>query len=125
MRWPWSNKPETRESSYTDSIIALIAEQASGATLAKPAATGALEAAASIVARCFAAADVSGPDAFKAALGPATMSLIGRSLIRQGEVLFAIEVRDGRVELIPAASWGRFRRRGPRVMDLSPEPVRA
>ena len=31
--------------------------------------------------------------------------MIGRSLIRQGEVLFAIEVRDGRVVLIPAASW--------------------
>ena len=60
MRWPWS-KRETRDSSYTDSIIALIAEQASGATLAKPAATGALEASASIVARCFAAADVAGP----------------------------------------------------------------
>ena len=103
--WPFKQQRETRDSSYTDSIVALIAEQASGATLARPAATGALEAAASIVARCFAAADVSGPDAFKAALGPATMSLIGRSLIRQGEVLFAIEVRDGRVVLLPAASW--------------------
>ena len=51
---------EQRDSSYTDSLIALIVEQASGATLAKPAATGALEASASIVARCFAAADVSG-----------------------------------------------------------------
>ena len=103
MRWPWQT--EKRESSYTDSIIALIAEQASGATLAKPAATGALEAAASLVARCFSAADVSGPDQFVAALGPSTLSMIGRSLIRQGECLFAIEVRDGRVVLLPAASW--------------------
>ena len=31
--------------------------------------------------------------------------MIGRSLIRQGEILFAIEVRDGRVMLLPAASW--------------------
>ena len=103
--WPFKQQNETRDSSYTDSIIALIAEQASGATLAKPAATGALEAAASIVARCFAAADVSGPDQYVAALGPSTLSLIGRSLIRQGEVLFAIEVLDGRVVLLPAASW--------------------
>ena len=103
MRWPW--KRETRDSSYTDAVVALIAEQASGATLAKPAATGALEASASIIARCFAGADVSGPDVFRAALGPAVLSMIGRSLIRQGEIVFAIEVRDGAVVLIPAASW--------------------
>ena len=103
MRWPW--KRETRDSSYTDALIQTIVEQASGATLAKPAATGALEASASIVARCFAAADVAGPDQFVAALGPSTLSMIGRSLIRQGEALFAIEVRDGRVVLLPAASW--------------------
>ena len=102
--WPFT-KRETRDSSYTDSIIALIAEQASGATLAKPAATGALEASASVVARCFAGADVAGPDVFKAALGPSTLSLIGRSLIRNGEVLFAIEINEGRVDLLPVASW--------------------
>ena len=101
--WPW--KSEKRESSYTDALISQIVSQASGATLAKPAATGALEASASIVARCFAAADVAGPDQFVGALGPSTLSLIGRSLIRQGEILFAIEVRDGRVVLLPAASW--------------------
>ena len=33
------------------------------------------------------------------------MSMIGRSLIRQGEIVFAIEVVDGRVMLIPASSW--------------------
>ena len=102
--WPFT-KREQRDSSYTDSLVSLIVQQASGETLAKPAATGALEAAASIVARCFAGADVAGPDVFKAALGPSTLSLIGRSLIRNGEVLFAIEVRAGRVELLPAASW--------------------
>ena len=104
MRWPWSNR-ETRDSSFTDTLIQTIVAQASGATLAKPAATGALEASASIVARCFAAADVAGPDQFVAALGPSTLSLIGRSMIRQGEVLFAIEVINGRVVLLPAASW--------------------
>ena len=31
--------------------------------------------------------------------------MIGRSLIRNGEVLFAVEVNDGRVRLIPASSW--------------------
>ena len=103
MRWPWQT--EQRDSSFTDSLIAQIVSQASGATLAKPAATGALEASASIIARCFAAAVVAGPPHFVAALGPSVMSMIGRSLIRQGEILFAIEVRDGRVVLTPAASW--------------------
>ena len=101
--WPW--KSEKRESSYTDALIAQIVLQASGGTLARPSGTGALEAAASIVARCFAAADVAGPDQFTAALGPSTLSMIGRSLIRQGEILFAIEIMDGRVMLIPASSW--------------------
>ena len=103
MRWPWQT--EQRDSSFTDTLIAQIVSQASGATLAKPAATGALEASASIVARCFAAADVAGPDQFAAALGPSTLSMIGRSLIRQGEIVFAVEVREGRVVLIPAASF--------------------
>ena len=105
MRWPWS-KPEQRDSSFTDSLVAQIVSQASGGTLARPSGTGALEASASIIARCFAAAQISGPPHFIAALGPSVMSMIGRSLIRQGEILFAIEVRDdGRVELVPAASW--------------------
>ena len=101
--WPW--KSEKRESSYTDALISQIVSQSSGGTLAKPAATGALEASASIVARCFAAADVAGPDQYVAALGPSTLSMIGRSLIRQGEIVFAIEVINGRVVLLPAASW--------------------
>ena len=101
--WPW--KSEKRDSSFTDTLIAQIVSQASGGTLARPAATGALEASASIVARCFAAADVNAPDQYREALGASTLSLIGRSLIRNGEVLFAIEVHEGRVVLIPAASW--------------------
>ena len=103
--WPFKQQRETRDSSYTDSLIAQIVSQASGATLAKPAATGALEAAASIIARCFAAADVSGPDRYREALGPSTLSMIGRALVRQGEIVFAIEVKDGRLMLLPAASW--------------------
>ena len=104
MRWPWT-KLEARDSSYTDALVSLIVEQSSGATLAAPAATAALEASASIVARCFASADVSAPDQYREALGPSTLSLIGRSLIRDGEAVFAIEIRDGRVVPIPAASW--------------------
>ena len=104
MRWPWSN-PEVRESSYTDALISLIVQENSGTTLAKPSGTAALEASASIIARCFASADITAPDQFRAALGPSTLSMIGRSLIRQGEILFAVEVSNGRVVLLPASSW--------------------
>ena len=101
----WPFKREKRDSSYTDALVSLIVEQSSGATLARPATTGALEASASIVARCFAAADVNAPDQYREALGPSTLSLIGRALIRQGEILFSIEANNGRVVLLPAASW--------------------
>ena len=104
MRWPFT-KPEQRDSSFTDALVSLIVQQSSGATLARPSATGALEANASIVARCFSSADVDAPDQFRQALGPGVLSMIGRSLIRQGEILFAVEVSDGRVVLLPAASW--------------------
>ena len=137
MRWPWT-KLEARDSSYTDALVSLIVEQSSGATLARPATTGALEASASIVARCFAAADVAGPDQFVAALGPSTLSMIGRALIRQGEIVFAIEILKGRVVLIPAASWDvtgehdpaswtyRLTLGGPsRLTTLSPVPSEA
>ena len=104
MRWPWQT--EQRDSSFTDSLVALIVSQASGGTLARPSGTGALEASASIIARCFAAAQISGPTHFVAALGPSVMSMIGRSLIRQGEILFAIEVAGGRVMADPGCIMG-------------------
>ena len=103
-QWPWSNR-ETRDSSYTDTLIQTIVNQASGSTLAQPAATGALESCASIIARCFAAATVKGPDVFMKALGPGVLSHVARSLIRQGESVLYMDVRDGRLSLMPCAFW--------------------
>ena len=104
MRWPWT-KPETRaDSSYTDALISAITANASGQTTAFPTATAALEAAAGVVSRAFAAAEVRAPDAMLGALNPACLSMIARSLIRRGEVVFLIRVDGGRVRLWPAAS---------------------
>ena len=58
MRWPWSN-PEVRESGYTDALVALLVQQTSGATLAKPSSTGALEASASNRRKMFRGSDRS------------------------------------------------------------------
>ena len=103
MRWPWT-KPETRDSSYTDALIASIVTNATGATIATPTATGALESAAGLVARSFAGATVNAPTALSGALTPGFLSLVGRSLVRYGEIAFYVHVRGGTLRLTPAAS---------------------
>ena len=104
MRWPW--KREKREqSSYTDTLVTLLTQQASGSLQSNPLATGALEAAAGVVTRAFASAVINGPAPYTAALTPACMGLIGRALIRDGEIALAIDVMDGEARLWPAADF--------------------
>ena len=101
--WPFGNNLETRaESSYTDTLIASLLSRAQGKTLAIPSATAALEACAGLTGRGFAAAEVSGPDAITRALTPGCLELVGRSLIRRGEVVFLIDTQAGKLRLIPA-----------------------
>ena len=103
--WPWG-KSEIRESSFTDALVQQIVSHADGGTTARTMATGALEAATGMVARCFAAATVDGPAPLAAAVTPAVLSTIGRALIRKGELVLAIDVdMDGRARLLPAADW--------------------
>ena len=61
------------------------------------------KAAAGLVARAFAAAEVEGPAWAQRALSPACLALIGRALIRQGEVVFAIDGDTEGLMLWPAA----------------------
>ena len=69
-------------------------------------ALGAVEVAAGIYGRAFALARLPTlGDAVAGALPPAVLELIGRELIRAGEVLFRIDVRGGRLRLLPASSW--------------------
>ena len=100
--WPFGNKLETRDDSYTDVLIASLVSRASGNTLAIPSATAALEACAGVVGRGFAASEVSGPASFVQALNPGIMEMIGRSLIRTGEIVFLIDTQAGKLRLIPA-----------------------
>ena len=76
--------------------------RASGKTLAVPSTTAALEACAGTVGRAFAASEVAGPDSIIQALTPSIMEMIGRSLIRTGELVFLIDTQAGRLRLIPA-----------------------
>ena len=101
--WPFGNKLETRDDSYSDTLVAALVARAQGKTLAVPGATAALEACAGVLrARGFAASEVSGPESLTRALTPGTLELIGRSLIRTGEVVFLIDTTAGRLRLVPA-----------------------
>ena len=105
MKMPWTPKLEQRaDSSYTDALIAAITANSRGEQTAFPTATGALEMAAGFVGRAFQSAEVMGPAHVVDALGPAQMGLIGRSLIRRGELVLYIQVSGGRVTLLPCQS---------------------
>ena len=101
--WPFGERLEQR-ASYSDAVVAALVSRNDGATLALPSATGALEAASGTISRAFAASEVSGPEFITRALTPATMALIGRELIRRGEVVFMIDTSAG-LKLIPAQAW--------------------
>ena len=100
--WPWG-RTERRESSYTDLRVQAAVSRASGTTAATVGATAALEACSGAVARAFAAADVSGGTFARAALTPACLSFIGRTIIRRGEAVLAIDA--GAMRLVPSSSW--------------------
>ena len=104
MRWPWT-RTEHRQASggaYADAIVSLLAARAGGASVGEPTSTAALEIAAGLWARAFASAELSTPIA---AVSPSVMASIGRSLVRSGESLWAIDVERGVVSVRPAASW--------------------
>ena len=100
--WPFGNKLETRQDSYTDTLIAALVSRVPGKALTIPTATAALEACSGLVGRSFAACEVGGPETITAALTPPCLELVGRSLIRAGEVVFLIDTEAGMLRLIPA-----------------------
>ena len=106
MRWPWQPTLETRaDSSYTDALIAAITANAGGQSTATASATGALEACAGLVGRAFATAQVATDSTSAlAALTPGCLALIGRSLIRRGEIVFYVDTSRGMIDLLPCQS---------------------
>ena len=90
---------ERRRLISTDQVIAAILSRAEGAA-ELPGATAAVEVAAGMVGRALAGCAVRGRHADR--IGPDLLNLVGRSLIRRGESILAISVRDGLPELLPA-----------------------
>ena len=96
---------ETRaDSSYTDALISSLQAHASGETTAFPTATAALEACAGLVARAFAGASISSTAAVEDVLTPSFLEMVGRSLIRKGELVVYVTTRNGKLLLLPAES---------------------
>jgi len=111
IRWPGQRRLEERiaeletraDSSYTDALIASLVGNATGKT-ALPTATGALEGAAGLIGRSFAAAEIAAPDSVAGELDPATMAMIARACIVKGEIVLLIRVQDGQLHLLPCES---------------------
>ena len=108
MKWPWkSDNLEYRaDDSFTNALITLLTARAGAPQAALPAALGALEAASGLVSRAFATAMVETPAmAVTRALTPACLALVGRSLVRAGEIVFYLDTSAGRIDLLPCQSW--------------------
>lgn len=104
-------QPERRQQSYTDVLVAALQAQAS--SLVDTVGTAAVEASAGLLARAFAAAEVSGPVWAKRAISPGFLEAVGRDLVRSGESLAVIDVSElGELALLPASSWD-FQGEGP------------
>ena len=99
MRIPFTNLRLERRA-YTDAVTTALVNAAAGATGASPSLTGALEAASGLIGRAFASAIVEAPDAQRMALSPELLGMVGRSLIRTGEVVFVIDTSTG-LALLP------------------------
>ena len=102
MRWPWQRREERGAQPFTDAVVAALAAQAGGTSAGDPGAIAALETAAGLWARAFAAATL---EPAHPALEPDLLALIARDLIRRGESVFALEVERGAPVLRPAGSW--------------------
>ena len=88
MRWPWTTRTELRQASYSDEVVKLLLAKAEGGVLDADG-LAALEMAAGLIGRCFAAAEVEGDQ-----LGLVTAPMlenVGRALVRQGTCAYAIE----------------------------------
>ena len=107
MKFPWTNtKLEVRaETSYTDTLVEALLGRAQGRSLAIPSATAALEMAAGTVGRAFLSCEVLGRPGLVDALTPDLLEMIGRALIRRGEVVFLIDTTRGELSLLPAETW--------------------
>ena len=96
--------PETRASA-TDVLVSAIQTAAAGISTENASAIAALEVAAGMWSRAFAAAIVKPQTLETRAITPAIMASIGRQLVMRGQSLHALMVERGQVRLDPIGYW--------------------
>ena len=96
--------PETRASA-TDVLVSAIQTAAAGISTENASAIAALEVAAGMWSRAFAAATVKPQTLATRAITPAIMASIGRQLVMRGQSLHALMVERGQVRLDPVGYW--------------------
>ena len=127
MTWPWQRRTEQRAGSVTDSVIAELQRRAAGGSSGDPSLTAAVQTAAGIWARSFAAAAVSPASGTAAAVSPAVLHMIGRDLVLTGQSVLQFGVMPGGPMLRRAAGVRPDRLAGPGDLALPaalhrPEP---
>ena len=98
--WPWS-RTERRQDATAATIAALVS-RAGGNLVGDPTASGALEMAAGVWARSFAAATVTPAVPI---LSPTFLALVARNLARRSESLHLLDLQDGRLVALPVGGW--------------------
>lgn len=106
MNWRFWERETRAEQPYTDALVELLLQQASGGdgpitdggTATETACRG-------LWARAFAVADVQPQTPATRALTASVLSLAAEQLFDRGESLWLIDVEGGQVMLTPAASW--------------------
>ena len=99
--WPFqSNKPKRERRNYSDILLDAHLREAQGGVGASRSATSAAEAAAGLIGRAFASAKVKPSNIITQALTPEILNMIGRALVRRGEIAFRISVGPGGVLLL-------------------------
>ena len=90
---------------YTDGVVGAAIAEATG-KLPNATDIAAAEIAAGLWARAFASAGVVGASSMiESAITPHVLAMIGRRLLLYGEQVFEIVVANGRMDLLPAATW--------------------
>ena len=103
MRWSW-RRPEVRSANYTEQIVSRLVSAASGAA-GDGSALAAIETSARLWGAGLSSATVKPDNVALRSVSPVVLDAIGRGLCRSGQSLHIIDVRNGRVLLIPASAW--------------------
>lgn len=105
--WPFGTENRQQAGDYTEQVMA----EAEARAIGNKTDAGALavaEACVGLWERCLASATVEPPGNRLAALTPALLALVGRSLAVTGNLVCRISVQGTRVTLTPASTWDAF-----------------